>query len=81
MQKRILKPATEYPEIKRALEAQGYALPDELYKYLLAYTRRKARCAGKDESYIPYLLPDVVKEYYLQLCITTLTAATAVSIN
>lgn len=69
------KESAEYPEIKQELEAQGYTLTNELYKYLLAYARRKAQCAGKDESYIPYLLPDVVKEYYFRLCINTMTAA------
>ncbi len=65
----------QYPEIKEKLEEQGYEFPDGLYEWLLAYARRKAEVAGKGESYIPYLLPDVVREYFFREYINMTTIA------
>ena len=39
-------------------------MTDRKFTELVQYAERKA--AGKDESYIPYLLPDVIKEYFIR---------------
>ena len=39
---------------------------DRKFTELVQYAERKAAVAGKDESYIPYLLPDVIKEYFIR---------------
>ena len=65
----------KYESIRAELEDQGYPLTDELYDELLTYARRKAEVAGKDEGYIPYLLPDVIKEYFFRLMINARSLA------
>lgn len=48
------------------MEKEGYRLQDGEYENLLEFARRKAKSAGKDESYLPLLLPDVIKEYFFR---------------
>lgn len=55
-----------YREIRESMEEEGYKLQDRKYENLLKYARRKAKTAGKDESYLPMLLPDVIKEYFFR---------------
>lgn len=62
----------EYQEIREKLAGQGMELTDQEYREQLAYARRKAECAGKDESYIPYLLPDVIKDYFTRQVINSI---------
>jgi len=59
----------QYAEIREALERKGYILQDAEYNELVQYARRKASVAGNDESYIPLLLPDVVREHYMRTAI------------
>lgn len=33
----------------------------------MEYAKRKVKIAGKDESYIPILLSDMVKEYFFRM--------------
>ena len=56
----------DYREIRESMEKEGYKLQDGEYENLLEYARRKAKTAGKDESYLPLLLPDVIKEYFFR---------------
>lgn len=56
----------DYRKIRESMEKEGYRLQDEEYENLLEYARRKAKFAGKDESYLPLLLPDVIKEYFFR---------------
>ena len=57
-----------YEDIRKDAEKQGYSMTDRKFTELVQYAERKAAVAGKDESYIPYLLPDVIKEYFDQKC-------------
>lgn len=59
-----------YEDIKQELEKDGYILSNAEFQSLLEYARRKAEVAGKDESYLPLLLPDVIKEYFFRAYIT-----------
>lgn len=52
-------------------------MSDEEWDEQLAYARRKAKCAGKDESYIPYLLPDVIREFFIRAAINMICIAGA----
>lgn len=56
----------DYEEIKKEIEKDGYTLTNAEFSCLVEYARRKAEVAGKDESYLPYLIPDVVKEYFFR---------------
>ena len=53
-----------YEDIRQDAEKQGYSMTDEKFTELVQYAERKATVAGKDESYIPYLLPDVIRIFY-----------------
>ena len=54
------------PALRKDAEKQGYSMTDRKFTELVQYAERKAAVAGKDESYIPYLLPDVIKEYFIR---------------
>lgn len=56
----------DYRGIRKSMEEEGYKLQDGEYENLLEYAGRKAETAGKDESYLPLLLPDVIKEYFFR---------------
>lgn len=56
----------DYREIRESMEKEGYRLQDGEHENLLEFARRKAKSAGKDESYLPLLLPDVIKEYFFR---------------
>lgn len=55
-----------YEDIRKDAEKQGYSMTDKKFAELVQYAERKAAVAGKDESYIPYLLPDVIKECFIR---------------
>lgn len=67
--------AVEYQEIRTELEADGFRLDDEEYTEAVNYARRKAKSSGKDESYMPYLLPDVIREWITRKAINSITLA------
>lgn len=67
--------AVEYQEIRAELEADGFRLDDEEYTEAVNYARRKAKSSGKDESYMPYLLPDVIREWIIRKAINSVTIA------
>ena len=51
----------DYQGIREKAEADGYKVDDDTFHGLIEYARRKAKTAGRDESYLPFLLPDVIK--------------------
>ena len=53
-------------EIRKQFEKEGCCLTNEEYRNLVKYARRKMSLAGKDESYLPYLLTDVIKEFFIR---------------
>ena len=64
----------EYQDIrKRLAEEEGLHLTDDEFEYAVWYARRKAEVAGKDESYLPYLLPDVIREMFIRAAINATT--------
>ena len=67
--------AVEYQDIREELEADGFRMEDQEYAEAVAYARRKAKIAGKDESYMPYLLPDVIREWLTRKAINSFTFA------
>lgn len=56
----------EYESVKRKLEKEGYKISNSEFSCLVEYARRKAKVAGKDDTYIQILLPDTVKEYFFR---------------
>lgn len=66
---------TEYQDIRKDMEADGCPLEDEQFSSLVEYARRKARVAGKDETYIPFLLPDVIREWFVRNAVNAFSMA------
>ena len=64
-----------YTEIRKEMEGSGYILEDSEYEKVVTYARRKAEVSGKDESYMPYLLPDVIREWVTRQAINAVTIA------
>lgn len=65
----------EYEEIRKECEKQGSKVDDEEFEDLLSYARRKADVLGKGESYISYLLPDVIREYLFRNTVNAISMA------
>lgn len=63
----------DYGQIRQDLGEKGYKLSDSEFADLAEYARRKAKVAGKDESYLPLLLPDVIEEYYFRIFINAVS--------
>ena len=61
------KKMQEYESVKQQLEKDGYKISNAEFSCLVEYAKRKVKIAGKDESYIPILLPDMVKEYFFRM--------------
>lgn len=57
----------EYESVKQQLEKDGYKISNAEFSCLIEYAKRKVKIAEKDESYIPILLPDMVKEYFFRM--------------
>lgn len=68
-----MKMNSEYPEIRQTMAEQGYEMTDEQYGVIIGYARHKAENAGKDETYLTYLLPDVIREWFIQKAINGFT--------
>ena len=66
---------TDYQDIREKAEADGYKVNDDTFRELIEYARRKAKVAGRDESYLPFLLPDVIKEWYIRRAINVYSLA------
>ena len=57
----------EYESVKQQLEKDGYKISNAEFSCLVEYARRKTKIAGKGESYIQILLPDIVKGYFFRV--------------
>lgn len=57
----------EYESVKQQLEKDGYKISNAEFSCLVECAKRKVKIAGKDERYIPILLPDMVKEYFFRM--------------
>lgn len=66
---------TEYQGIREKAETDGYKVDDDTFQELIEYARRKAKSSGRDENYLPYLLPDVIKEWYIRRAINVYSIA------
>ena len=58
-----------YESIKQQLEKDGYKISNAEFSCLLEYAKKKAAVAGKNEDYLQYLLPDIVKEYFFRMAV------------
>lgn len=65
----------EYEEIRKECEKEGCKVDDKEFGDLLSYARRKAGVLGKGESYISYLLPDVIREYIFRNTVNAISMA------
>ena len=65
----------EYEEIRKECEKEGCKVDDKEFGDLLSYARRKANVLGKGESYISYLLPDVMREYIFRNTVNAISMA------
>lgn len=54
-----------YSHVRKQFENDGIILSDDEFSYILNYTKRKAKVNGKQEDYIPLLLPDVMREFII----------------
>ena len=64
----------EYQEIRQRLaERENLHMTDDEFTAAVAHARRKAEVSGKDESYLPYLLPDVIRERFISAAINSVT--------
>lgn len=63
----------EYGDVKIELEKEGYVISDSEFDCIVEYARRKAEASGKSESYLPVLIPDVVKEYFFRAAFNVAT--------
>lgn len=66
---------SEFQGIREKAEADGYKVDGDTFHELIEYARRKAKTAGRDESYLPFLLPDVIKEWYIRRAINIYSIA------
>ena len=64
----------QYPEIRKKAEDAGYRMDDETFGKVVAYAKRKAATSGKGDSYIPYVLPDMIREYFVRIAINSFSA-------
>ena len=67
--------STEYQSIREKAEADGYKVDDDTFQELIKYARRKAKVAGRDESYLTFLLTDVIKEWCIRRAISVCSIA------
>lgn len=58
--------ALNYQGIRERMEADGYKVGDDEFPKIVSYAKRKAKTAGKDETYLPLLLPDVIREWVIR---------------
>ena len=58
--------ALNYQGIRERMEADGYKVGDDEFVQILSYAKRKADVSGKGESYLPFLLPDMIREWLIR---------------
>lgn len=66
---------TYYQDIRSKATEDGYEIDDKSFSKLVEYARRKATISGRDESYLPFLLPDVIKEWHIGRAVNTYSIA------
>lgn len=64
-----------YQGIREEMEADGYRVGDDEFSEIVSYAKRKAEVSGKDESYLPLLLPDVIREWIIRQTINQYSIA------
>ena len=67
--------ALSYQDVRKRMEAAGYKVGDEEFPQILSYAKRKAEIAGKEESYLALLLPDVIREWVIRRTINRYSMA------
>lgn len=61
-------------EARNLAEADaGRKLTDNEFRFILCYTRRKARLTGHDASYVPLLLIDEIKNHIFRECLNKIS--------
>lgn len=65
----------DYGEIRAECEEGGWKVNDREFDSLVAFARRKANLTGKDENYLLYLLPDVIREYFFRKAVNAVGMA------
>ena len=55
-----------YQGIRERMEVEGYKVSDDEFSQILPYAKRKAEASGKGESYLPFLLPDLIREFLIR---------------
>lgn len=60
-----------YSEIRKKAEDAGYHMDDDTFGKVVAYAKRKAATSGKGDSYIPCVLPDVIREHFARIAINS----------
>lgn len=66
---------TDYQGIREKAGTDGYQVDDDTFRKLIEHARRKAVTAGRDESYLPFLLPDVIKEWCISRAVNEYSMA------
>lgn len=67
--------ALNYQDVRERMEADGYKVGDDEFSQILSYARRKAETSGKGESYLPFLLPDVIREWLIRQAVNRYSIA------
>lgn len=61
----MIEECRDSPEEKEHLLEEirtSFGLNDDIFADAVNYAKRKCTVIGKDDTYLPYLLPDVIKE-------------------
>lgn len=67
--------ALNYQDVRERMEANGYKVGDDEFSKILSYARRKAEASGKGEAYLPFLLPDVIREWLIRQAVNRYSIA------
>lgn len=67
--------ALNYQDVRERMEEDGYKVGDDEFSQILSYARRKAEASGKGESYLPFLLPDVIREWLIRQAVNQYSIA------
>lgn len=66
---------TDNQSILEKSEVDGYKVDDDTLQGIIEYARRKVKTSGRDESYLPFLRLDVIKEWYIRRAINIYSIA------
>lgn len=65
---------TDLQKVRKDLQASGFELTDPEFDEVLQVSCRKVRLTGMTESYLPFLVPDVIRETVYRREINNITA-------